>query len=618
MRLRLPVACCLLFISTLLSAETTPPAITSIVNAASFTPQLSPGCLAAIFGTNLASATATAATQPLPTTLGDVTVMVNSVAAPLQYVSPAQINFVLPAATGLGPATVSVTVAGSTSPKTNIAVALTAPGIFATSGAALALNPDGSSNSGKNPVAPGAGIRLYLTGADPAVNAPSLNYLPVNATVGNIPATVQSLAATGTVGVSLAAVQVPSPLPDGLYPVIITVAGVASNAVTITVGKASGPAGPLTSLGAIAIPGPWASVQLYGNVALLCGSPGIQPVNLQTPSAPAIPDGYAAVSTGGFICSVESNNLLQLSGANGNTLNVYSLADPTKPASLGSSVTLPGLFANSMVPAGNTVYFSTDWYSVYGTTIIGQYGDFFSYDLTAPKSPVLRSQLFPDPLVPGSSNLSPRWNVALADAATAIVTSTTATGPNTGNGTGLLQIVDVSTPPVFKVITTLEIPTTAVATGIAIQNGIALIVGNTAGWSNPTSGGRSALFGGNLTIAAVDVTSPRSPKLRSTLIPSPALPSSGTYSVVGVGNGRFAIAVGGPPPPVPPVSTTTIIAPVAPISGTIGIVDASNPASLIFTPVMTVLAPGDLTFSNGLILAPGANGLNVLQVNEDF
>src|SRR5207245_1730579 len=124
----------------------------------------------------------------------------------------------------------------------------------------------------------------------PATDPPSLNNVPVNATVGIAPATVQSITATDTIGVSLASVQVPAPLPDGSYPLIITVAGVASNGAAIIVGK-GGPSGLLTSLGALAIPGPWSNVQLYGNVALLCGSPGIRPVNLQTPAAPAIPDG---------------------------------------------------------------------------------------------------------------------------------------------------------------------------------------------------------------------------------------------------------------------------------------------------------------------------------------
>lgn len=616
MWLRLSVALSLTFGPTLLRADTPVPAITGVLNAASFTSQLSPGCLATIFGTNLAASTVTATTQPFPTTLGDVTVTVNSVAVPLQYVSATQINFVLPATTGLGPGTVIVTRSDSTSPPTTIAVALTAPGLFGAAGAAFALNPDGSLNSATNPVAPGASIGVYLTGAGPLTNPPSLNSLPVNATVGNAPATVQSITPTDRIGVSLASVQVPAPLPDGSYPMIITVAGVASNGATITVGK-GGPTGLLTSLGALAIPGPWATVQLYGNVAFLCGSHGIQPLNLQTPAAPAIPTAYTAISTAGFLCSVQSNNLLQLSGTNGNALNVYSLADPTKPTQVGSSVTLPSIFANSIVPAGNTVYFSTDWYAVYGTKITGQYGAFFSYDFTIPKSPVLRSLLLVDPLVPASGGFSPRWKVALADANTAIIASTTATGDSTSNGAGLLQVVDVSTPPVSKIITTVTIPTTAVATGIAIQNGVALVVGNTSGWSNPMAAGIGAVFGGNLTITAIDVSSPRSPTLRSTLIPSPNLPSSGTYSVVGIGSGRFAIAVGGPPPPAPPVSTTTILTPISPISGVIGIVDASNPANLTFTPVMTVLAPGELAFSNGLLLVPGANGLNVLQVNQN-
>jgi hypothetical protein len=311
---------------------------------------------------------------------------------------------------------------------------------------------------------------------------------------------------------------------------------------------------------------------------------------------------------------LENNSLLQLGGANGNSLNIYSLADPTKPAMV-SSVTLPSLFVNSIVPAGNVVYFTTDWYSLAGAVITGQYGEFYSYDFTNPKTPLFRSQLLTDPGTPGSNDLSPRWKAALIDANTAVISSTTASGGNTGNGKGLLQIADISSPGVIKVVDTLAIPGTAVATGVAVQNGIALVVGNTAGWSNPAAPGQSAVFGGNLTISAVDVSSPQKPALKSTLTPSPAVQSSGTYSVVGIGNGRFAVAVGAPAVTLP-ATTGNATAPPAPgAAGFIEIVDASNPTALTFAPLATVLMPGELAFSNGLLLAPGANGLNIFQVN---
>jgi uncharacterized protein (TIGR03437 family) len=92
--------------STTISATT--PVITpgSIVNAASYLGSMSPGSLAAVFGSNLADAvhqiSAPAAGQSFPTNLNGVTVSVNGVLAPLIYVSPTQINFQIPWETQTG------------------------------------------------------------------------------------------------------------------------------------------------------------------------------------------------------------------------------------------------------------------------------------------------------------------------------------------------------------------------------------------------------------------------------------------------------------------------------------------------------------------------------------
>lgn len=86
----------------------TSPVITPgrIVNAASYLGGISPGSLAAVYGNNLADAvhliSAPAQGQSFPTTLAEVTVSVNGVAAPLVYVSPTQINFQVPWETAPG------------------------------------------------------------------------------------------------------------------------------------------------------------------------------------------------------------------------------------------------------------------------------------------------------------------------------------------------------------------------------------------------------------------------------------------------------------------------------------------------------------------------------------
>jgi uncharacterized protein (TIGR03437 family) len=83
-------------------------------NGFSFGPGITPDGVSSIFGAGLAGSTASATGAPLPTTLAGVTVEVvdgNGVshAAGLYYVSPGQINFVLPADVPAGTAQLRVT-----------------------------------------------------------------------------------------------------------------------------------------------------------------------------------------------------------------------------------------------------------------------------------------------------------------------------------------------------------------------------------------------------------------------------------------------------------------------------------------------------------------------------
>src|SRR5215471_19026764 len=74
------------------------PSISSVLNAASYDAAISPGCWTAIMGSGLASTTLKpdGTAQVLPTSLGGVSVTVNGSVAELLYVSPKQINLVIP------------------------------------------------------------------------------------------------------------------------------------------------------------------------------------------------------------------------------------------------------------------------------------------------------------------------------------------------------------------------------------------------------------------------------------------------------------------------------------------------------------------------------------------
>src|SRR5690242_7236841 len=102
-----------------------------IVNAASFQAPLTRGELASIFGQNLASASADAASLPLPTNLGGVQVTVGGVTAPLHVVRTGQINFQVPFEVPLtGPVQVVVTRDGVPSAPQTVQIAEYAPGVY--------------------------------------------------------------------------------------------------------------------------------------------------------------------------------------------------------------------------------------------------------------------------------------------------------------------------------------------------------------------------------------------------------------------------------------------------------------------------------------------------------
>ena len=85
----------------------------AVQSAAAPSSTVAPNSLASLYGANLASGFAQASAQPLPLALGGVTLSVTDAAgatraAPLVYVSPVQINFVVPDGTAPGLATLIV------------------------------------------------------------------------------------------------------------------------------------------------------------------------------------------------------------------------------------------------------------------------------------------------------------------------------------------------------------------------------------------------------------------------------------------------------------------------------------------------------------------------------
>jgi uncharacterized protein (TIGR03437 family) len=232
----------------LLQSQTPSIASGGVVNAASFTAQLSPGALATIFGTNFTGTGVDAiAALPLPPSLGGVSVQVNGVAAPVLYASSGQINFQIPWETPTGSVTVAVGINGMTSTTVNVTIEAAAPGLFVQGAHAIVQNsPDFSLNSSSNPAKVGSTLIAYLTGAGdvtpkPADGAaagsdPVSTASGVTATIGGKTATVSFAGlAPNFVGLWQANIVVPAGLTQGDVPLIVSVGGQASNSGNVSV-----------------------------------------------------------------------------------------------------------------------------------------------------------------------------------------------------------------------------------------------------------------------------------------------------------------------------------------------------------------------------------------------
>ena len=108
------------------------------VSAASGIPFIAPDSLASIFGSNLAASTASAP-APYPTDLGGVSVQVidsagNSQQAPMLYVSPEQINFLIPSGMAEGPTAISLIGAAGTMGSGMVQNQNVAPALFTANG----------------------------------------------------------------------------------------------------------------------------------------------------------------------------------------------------------------------------------------------------------------------------------------------------------------------------------------------------------------------------------------------------------------------------------------------------------------------------------------------------
>jgi uncharacterized protein (TIGR03437 family) len=217
-----------------------------VVNAATnspFTAQLSPGEAITLYGSGMAPAgTLATASAPFPNALAGVGVTINGKIAPVYFVTPTQINAVVPYS--LDPtatAILSVQVTNGTTPSNIVTEYLgtTSPGVFTVPsgglGSGAVLHADYTLVTASSPAKVNEVIQIFLTGlgaVSPAVNAgaPAPSTVPLSTTVNQPDVYIDGL--TAKVGYSGLA-----PGLGGLYQLNVTVpTGVTANAnVTLEV-----------------------------------------------------------------------------------------------------------------------------------------------------------------------------------------------------------------------------------------------------------------------------------------------------------------------------------------------------------------------------------------------
>lgn len=232
------------------------PAVTAVVNAASFQPGIAAAAWVAIGGSNLSQIIyswqgSDFVNSALPTSLGGVSVTINGIPAYVSYISPTQINVLAPDDATTGQVQVQVTVAGQSSAFTAQKSAF-APTMFTFGGTYVAAQHLDYSLIGKpgllqgattTPAQPGETIILYGTGFGPT-NPP----VPT----GQLVSTAEPLANTVqfTIGGTAVTPSFSGLTNSGLYQFNLTVPNLPNGdaAVGATIGGVSTPTGVLVTV----------------------------------------------------------------------------------------------------------------------------------------------------------------------------------------------------------------------------------------------------------------------------------------------------------------------------------------------------------------------------------
>ncbi len=222
----------------------------TVVNGASFRPEVTGGAWASVVGNFANVGNQTASALPIPKTLNGVSVTVAGLEAPVYFVSSTQINFLVPYETQPGIRAVEVKTPTAALSGTARVIA-TAPGLFvqdtASTPKGAILNQNSSLNTSSSPARRGEVIQIYGTGAGKLTGGAIVDGAAISGLIsststpqvyiGGVEAKVQFSGMTpGLAGLWQVNVFIPeNAFVTGRLPVRVYVDGVDSNEVSVFV-----------------------------------------------------------------------------------------------------------------------------------------------------------------------------------------------------------------------------------------------------------------------------------------------------------------------------------------------------------------------------------------------
>jgi uncharacterized protein (TIGR03437 family) len=562
-----------------------------------------------------------ASTIPLPFSLGGVQVTVDGFQAPIVFtgITPyTQVNFQMPVEVQPGTANLVITVDEVSSDPFPVSITATAPGIFTYDPTGETLDPtlfqgviqnppdyNNNRNSPSNPAPAGSVVVVYMDGTG-AVRTPlsdgkaATGTNPAKAswaaTIGGENAPVQYLGLTpGDVGLAQANIQIPSDLPAGDYPLVLTVGGLESISAIISV---SGDGTLPTFLNEASLFDDFAvsertTLQVLDSTLYLCGAVRVRVFDITDPGVPSFINEYGDSDLNGHEISCTVNGtaknpyLVSVVGPENNpTLTVFDVSGDNvqSPTPIAEGVSTQG-FTNlqKFVFDGNVGLVNTSYIDS-----TGSHGDLLAFDFSDPSQPTLISATTTAQLLP--------FIRAASIPHTIFAVTGTAKGESIG-GTGALAVFDTTDPTNVTLINQVKAPGTAILQSFAATANTLLAAGNTSDDGQFIS--PNVLFPGNLTITTFDVSDPVNPAVIATV--DTGIQTTGSLRTIMFDpSGVFLVQY---QYPLSDINGPTSLA----------VVDARDPSNPLFYPQYTYYYFDGLASSNGFVYAASGNGLNIYQ-----